>query len=96
MLEGALILLAGILIGRFAPARRKGPKPPKQIAPVCGCEHGFHDHDPDTGACNGLMKTYRYDPDSQCEVLDAYEPCTCRRYTGPEPLPQYYAPEITG
>jgi hypothetical protein len=61
MLEGALILLAGILIGwvaRSLPARRKDPKPVE-----AGYEH---------------------------------KPCACRRYSGPEPMPTYYAPEIAG
>jgi len=95
MLEGALILLAGLVVGRFLPARRKQRKA-KQIKPVCGCEHGLHDHDKATGACNARSRTYRYDQATEFEVLDGYVPCTCRQYTGPEPLPEYYAPEITG
>lgn len=95
MIEGALILLAGILAGRFLPTRHTKPKV-RQTAPVCGCEHGRHDHDPATGACNAQIKTYKYDPVTEREVLHRYSPCTCRQYTGPEPLPEYYAPEITG
>jgi hypothetical protein len=49
VLEGALILLAGIAIGRLLPARRKGPGPPPK--PVCGCGHHFSYHDPETRAC---------------------------------------------
>lgn len=95
MIEGAVILIAGLLIGRFVPARRTKPEQ-RQPEPICGCRHGRHDHDPATGVCNGQKKVYRYDPLTELEVLDGYAPCTCRQYTGPEPLPQYYAPEITG
>jgi hypothetical protein len=93
MLEGALILLAGFVVGRFMPGRRRKPKPPKPIKPICGCGHGYHDHGAESGACHGQKKKYRHDGLS--EVMDGYMPCTCQRYTGPTPLPEFYAPEIT-
>ena len=51
MVEGALILLAGILIGRFFASRRKDPDP-KPVEAVCGCKHHHSMHVPETGACN--------------------------------------------
>lgn len=84
MLEGALILLAGIVIGRFVPARRRKPKPPKPVKPICGCGHGFHDHGPqDPYACHARVS-----------LGGSYRDCTCQRYAGPVP-PEYFAPEIS-
>jgi hypothetical protein len=88
MLEGALIFLAGILIGaalRSLPARRKGPQEPK---PVCGCGHHYSFHDPGKGMMCGHM---HYDHGVGSNMM-----CTCKRYSGPEPLPSLYAPEIAG
>jgi hypothetical protein len=92
MLIGAAIALAGVGVGRFLPARRKGPKPKP---PVCGCGHELSHHEPagdgDGAACHALMKTYL--------GLDhggyRFDPCTCRRYTGPRILdPGYVAREL--
>jgi hypothetical protein len=78
LLEGAGILLSGMLAGRFWPARRKGPRPPK---PVCGCRHHASYHEAGTGPCHFNEHYAGY--------------CRCRQYTGPQPLPEFYAPEIT-
>jgi hypothetical protein len=91
VLEGALILLAGILLGRFLPGRRRAPKLPEA---VCGCKHHYSMHDPATGLCHST--------DEEPSAYDSYGiarewrrvSCTCRRYAGPEFLPQYLAPEI--
>jgi hypothetical protein len=90
VITGALILLAGILIGmalRSLPARRKGPKP---VEAVCGCSHHHSMHDPETGACNATVRVTRYGGSWD------YVPCACVRYSGPLPLPEYYANEIAG
>jgi hypothetical protein len=97
MLEGALILLAGILAGRLLPGRRKGPRLPESPKPVCGCGHHYAMHDPKTGECNVAVKGApvkwdRWDNPIKWEMTG----CACLRYTGPEPLPSYYAPEIAG
>lgn len=93
MLEGALILFAGIIIGRLLPGRlrRHGLKPPK---PVCGCSHHHSFHDPKTGECHGLVsKVTRYTTGGTAIAWDKV-PCTCRQYSGPVPLPEMFAPEI--
>lgn len=95
LIEGALILLGGLLIGRFMPARPRAPKPRPEPQPVCGCTHGYHDHDPASGACHGKTKAYRFSTSFRREVFDKYVGCTCRRYVGPEPLPSFTA-EIGG
>ena len=88
MLEGAVIALVFFLLGRFLPGRRRGRKP---VEAVCGCRHHHSFHDPQTRACAYAERRYlgngRYGPP---------ERCPCRQYAGPEPLPEYYAPEIAG
>jgi hypothetical protein len=88
MLEGALILLAGILVGRFAPARRRKPKPPKPAKPICGCGHHLAQHDRATDSCHALIPADKYDVSRM--------QCTCKQYTGIQPMPEYFAPEVGG
>lgn len=109
LIEGAVLAVvaygAGIISGR-----RKVPKPPKPAklpAAVCGCSHHYSMHDPKTGECHAGIKVQTA---SGKPILNSwgdrvigyngatYEvlQCGCKRYTGPEPLPTYYAPEIGG
>jgi hypothetical protein len=97
MIEGALILLAGILTGRFLPGRRgklKLTKPPK---PVCGCSHHHSFHDRESSRCHATVNGVPIHRDRFGDA-DAWEQaqCPCRAYSGPEPMPSYYAPEIAG
>jgi hypothetical protein len=100
MIEGALILLAGIVIGMIArslPARRKTPKPLPPPKPFCGCTHHHSYHDPETGKCNAgihgqALEFDGYDRPIKWELAT----CPCLRYSGPEPMPTYYAQEIAG
>jgi len=78
LLLGAAVFASGMLAGRFWPARRRHPKPPKPVKPVCGCGHHVSFHKDRTGLCHA--KAW----------------CNCQKYTGPEPMPEYYAPEIGG
>ncbi len=94
MLIGVIIFLMGAVTGMLVrqgmieAGRDRSPKSPQ---PICGCKHHFSSHDPETKACN--VETVKY-------YANIYEVsrlrCPCLQYTGPEPLPTYYAPEITG
>jgi hypothetical protein len=88
-LEFAAVALIGVLIGRFLPDRRRGPRPPKPVQPICGCEHHHSYHDPETGHCGHAGQVYLGN--------GVWEPhgCGCRQYSGPQPLPEFYAPEVT-
>jgi hypothetical protein len=82
LLEGAVIAVGAFLAGQWLPRprlRRGALKPPR---PVCGCGHHRSFHDPATGEC-------------RAPVPGKVMPCTCKQYSGPVPLPEYYAPEIT-
>lgn len=50
--------------------------------PVCQCGHGLAFHDLKSSKC------------SEFRDEDREQPCLCRRYIGPEPLTQFYAPDI--
>lgn len=101
MIEGALILLAGIVVGRFLPGRRRKLKSLIPVKAVCGCGHGLETHDPETKACHARVRKYKWDSYagfmmSGKEVFAGYADCACRQYTGPEPLPEFFAQEIGG
>jgi hypothetical protein len=69
-------LLAGMMVGcaltLLATSRRRRRTP----QPVCGCQHHFAMHSPDTGACHGIVG-YPY---------QVRKKCTCQVYTGPAPI----------
>ncbi len=88
MLLGAALVVLGILIGRFLPARRPAhPEPPK---PICTCGHPLSSHSPKTREC--CVETVRTMAGRE---VGRYE-CPCQQYIGPEPLPTVYAPEVSG
>ena len=93
-LLGAGIFAAGLLAGRYMPARRKGPKPRD---PVCGCGHDLAHHEPDGdgGGTRCHMVSQHY---NGFDHMPRYTeiPCTCKQYTGPRVLdPGYVARELT-
>jgi hypothetical protein len=91
MLEGAGILAAGIAAGRLWLRLARRPSAPAPHQPVCGCGHHRSFHDPEAGRCHSTMKV------RSTFAQDGWiQDCTCRAYTGPEPLPEFYAPEIDG
>lgn len=97
MLLGAVLVLAGMGMGRFWPARKRIPKP---LAPVCGCDHdlAYHEPDGDGGGtiCHGTVKTSapRPDYDTPAHYIDS--PCGCQQYSGPRIIdPGYVARELT-
>jgi len=94
LITGAAISAGAMVAQRISmaiPARRRRAKP---IAPVCGCEHHRSFHEDGTGPCHH-MNYAGYE-----ETADAYRrvhvQCGCRAYSGPVPLPEYFAPELTG
>jgi hypothetical protein len=93
-LEFAIVALAGVLLGRFLPNRRKGPKPPQPVKPICGCGHHHGYHDPQTGACGHSRRLVTYEDAFHTKYGDI-ETCGCRQYSGPQPMPEFFAPEVT-
>jgi hypothetical protein len=89
MLEGALILLAGFVVGRFLPGRRRTPKPAPSPKPLCGCGHHRSYHS------EGHKCTFNVERYSTARGTYR-DTCSCSEYVGPQPLPEYYAPEISG
>jgi hypothetical protein len=93
MIDGALIALGAFVAGQWLPRphRRRGALPSaRPPQPVCGCEHHVSFHDPKSGECHAMMKV----PSSMSR--DSYhKPCTCRQYSGPTVLPEYFVPEIS-
>lgn len=87
MITGAGLFGSGWLAGRLGRRRLRSP------VPECGCGHHYSYHDPETGQCHGTDRKTKYS--SIGADLGYHEiPCTCRRYSGPQPLPEYFAPEI--
>lgn len=105
LLAGALLFLAGIIFDRLMPARRKTPRPPKPVEPICGCSHHHSFHDPATGQCHGTRKSAEtvvrdatgapvLDRWGDVQTVGKRAPCTCRVYSGPVPLAEYTVPQI--
>jgi hypothetical protein len=101
LLEVAAALLAGLAIGRRR--RRRFPtQPAKPRAPLCSCTHGLNYHDVETGLCHAKIPT----GGSTLTVFDdqgrnlgeerQLMDCPCRRYIGPEPLPDLWIPPMPG
>ena len=91
-IEVGVAVIIGVLIGRFLPNRRKGPKP---VQPICGCGHHHSYHDRATSGC-GWTGTQYIGEDARGMSQYAPRHCSCKRYSGPEPVPEFYAPEIAG
>jgi len=87
---GAAIFAAGLVSGRFMPGRRKTGAP-KPVEAVCGCDHHHSFHDPATGRCAGQVYI---DGSRGSYGVARHVQCTCRQYSGPVPMPEYFAPEI--
>lgn len=83
ILEGGAIALAGVIVGRLLPGRRR--KKIKQPQPICGCTHHYSMHDPKTKACGASVKVAQHSGGQ----FTSYKlmACACLQYTGPEPLP---------
>ncbi|GAA2760119.1 hypothetical protein F4554_000326 [Actinopolymorpha rutila] len=93
LIIGAVILLAGILIGRFLPGLGRSRRSALgEVKPLCGCGHASSFHE-ERGRCHALNEVTRWDGGRWAGIESV--PCNCQKYTGPEPLPAFYAPELT-
>lgn len=89
MLIGAAIFGAGLVTGRLLPGRRRGAN---ESRPICSCGHAMSFHGQD-GRCNATREVSRWNGPRWAGNVQ--EQCRCQKYTGPQPLPSFYAPEIT-
>lgn len=81
----------GLHNGRLQSPRQAELKGPQ---PVCGCTHHISYHDPKTGQCHEYQAGV-VERDVKTGETTMIQ-CKCRRYAGPQPLDEYYAPEIAG
>ncbi len=85
-----IAMLAAIVAVWFTVKLTRGPPHreslPTIVKPVCGCGHHFAFHDLKTGRCNEYIETIR----------TSLTQCRCQHYSGPEPLPEYFVPELDG
>lgn len=74
-------------------------RPRTDPEPLCGCGHHVaHHEDPDVDSkrpCRELMRVETVWNRSGEPIRWDWRECTCTHYVGPEPLPTFYAPEIT-
>ena len=101
MLLGAALVIAGMLLGRFMPARRTGRKPPKPRDPICGCSHDLAHHEPDGDGggtvCHALARG-KITSWNDYDIANGWEmvQCSCRQYSGPRLIdPGYVARELS-
>lgn len=91
MLVGAGIFAAGVFIGRFLPNRRRRNEL-EERKPMCSCGHAVSFHG-DDGRCRATNDVSKWEGGHW--TGNVQEQCTCQKYTGPQPLPSFFAPEIT-
>lgn len=85
MIEGAVIALVSVLVGRFLPGRKKNVSKP--VPPRCGCGHTIGFHENKTGKCSA--SSYNH-------YTEVTTTCTCRHYDGPIPVESFFTtPLIT-
>lgn len=77
----AVVFVGGWLTGRHARLKRT----PRQPKPWCLCGHQYGAHDPSTGECVEQEK-------ERANYTDIWVTCSCVRYTGPQPVEQYWVP----
>ncbi|MFE4449732.1 hypothetical protein [Streptomyces sp. NPDC056796] len=65
--------------------RRRAENGPE---PICGCRHHLAYHDAREGVCYAEVR--------DSDHAEERSQCSCRRYSGPEPLATLYAPELSG
>jgi hypothetical protein len=90
MAVGLALFALGWLTGRIA--RRRAVRPAGQPDPVCLCGHHYGTHDPGTGACVAVEVVTMHS--SRKGTYQADHPCPCLRYTGPQPIEQFWVPPV--
>jgi hypothetical protein len=67
------------------------------VEPICGCNHHKSYHLDGAGECHGLVKgdPVRFDDFGNPRAHKKIK-CGCQHYVGPEYLPQFTVPEISG
>lgn len=88
MLVGAGLVVvsgwAGWLIGRVSGRNQVTRRPGTTSELICSCGHGYGTHE-DERRCHGSNAAKR-------NGLHELDPCPCRSYDGPEPLPRAWTP----
>lgn len=87
VLVAAVVFVAGWLAGRHA-RLKSAPKQPK---PICMCGHHYGTHDPENGICQ-TQYVERFQERPTSGHKDIWVSCDCVRYTGPQPVEQYWVP----
>lgn len=59
---------------------------PQPVKPTCGCGHDVSFHNRADGTCHERVSPRK----------TVSHQCPCQGYTGPEPLPAFFAPELDG
>lgn len=91
MIEGAVITLVSLAIGAVLGRRTKKPSHGQENVARCACEHLRSMHVDGTGRCEMLVYVKGTSSKSSHHAK-----CKCQHYDGPEPIPGFYAPEISG
>lgn len=91
----------GSIGASLASLRRRGPRAPEQPKPICGCKHHLAHHDPQTGACQSMVRTPTqwgrkgtYTGSDPLPTHYEYYPCSCKQYVGPRPADVFLAQEV--
>lgn len=100
LIVGALLALIFFAIGRVSGRRQaiesgRAPRPP--APPICGCDHGLHEHDLKNGKCEAqYKKPMGQKRDKSGELWDTWEwtQCGCKQYTGPIPVEQFFTQQM--
>ncbi len=85
LVVGAALVGVGWACGRLGGRRAQAERKPGAL---CGCGHDLAMHDRESGTCHA--ETFRKNGYGMRE----WATCTCRRYTGPTPLDEVFAPPI--
>jgi hypothetical protein len=89
---GGVLVGIGYVSGRIGRRKnKKNPTPSKPLKAICGCSHGYHNHDPKTGVCTALVLHKDWYDERGRYRGNQRLACTCKQYNGPKPLEQYFA-----